>query len=198
MHWEHLFEDLEGQLVSEWEADRAALDAESERLRIARTALADRLRALAGRGRQLRVGLASGETLTGTLRETGADWLALEGAGRLTIVPLAAVRTIGADLGVLVESLGGDAAGPGARARMTLGFVLRDLARRRMPVHLGVCGAGTLHGTVDRAGADHLDLALHEAGQPRRADEVRGFRIIPQDAVSWVSMDRGAYDTGEA
>ena len=32
MRWDRFFEDLEDQLDSEWEAERAALDTESERL----------------------------------------------------------------------------------------------------------------------------------------------------------------------
>lgn len=46
MHWDRLFDDLESQLASEWEAERAALDAESERLRISRLDLHSRLRQL--------------------------------------------------------------------------------------------------------------------------------------------------------
>ena len=44
VHWDRLFEDLEGQLASEWESERAALDAESERLRISRLEQRSRLR----------------------------------------------------------------------------------------------------------------------------------------------------------
>ena len=62
---------------------------------------------------------------------------------------------------------------------MTLGFVLRDLARRRIPVHVTGCAGDDLHGTIDRAAADHLDLALHDPGEPRLAGAVRGFRMIP-------------------
>lgn len=192
VHWDHLFEDLEGQLAAEWESERAALDAESERLRIARIELIERLRQLAAHRAGLRVELRGGEAISGEAGEVGADWFALRGTSRLTIVPLSAVSALGADLGALLESLASAETG-GVRSRMTLGFVLRDLARRRVPVRLGV-GGRILHGTVDRAGADHLDLALHERDEPRRADAVRGFRIIPLDAVEWVAVERGAYD----
>ena len=46
VEWEHLFDDLEGQLAAEWESERAALDAESERLRISKVTLHDRLRVM--------------------------------------------------------------------------------------------------------------------------------------------------------
>ena len=39
MRWDRFFDDLEGQLASEWEAERAVLDSESERLRVARMTL---------------------------------------------------------------------------------------------------------------------------------------------------------------
>nr|MDQ2699570.1 hypothetical protein [Actinomycetota bacterium] len=48
MRWDRFFEDLEDQLSSEWEAERAALDTEAERLRLSRVTLRDRLVALAG------------------------------------------------------------------------------------------------------------------------------------------------------
>ena len=44
MRWDRFFDDLEGQLASEWEAERAALDTEAERLRLSRVALRERLR----------------------------------------------------------------------------------------------------------------------------------------------------------
>jgi hypothetical protein len=66
---------------------------------------------------------------------------------------------------------------------MTFGFILRDLARRRVPVVLSTRGGDDVHGTIDRAAADHLDLAVHDPETARRADAVRGFRIIPFAAV---------------
>ncbi len=52
MRWERFFDDLEDQLASEWEAERAALDSEAERLRLAHVALRERIAALAGGGRR--------------------------------------------------------------------------------------------------------------------------------------------------
>jgi hypothetical protein len=37
-------------------------------------------------------------------------------------------------------------------------------------------------------GADHLDLALHDADAPRRAAAVSAFRILPFSAVAWVRV----------
>ena len=47
-------------------------------------------------------------------------------------------------------------------------------------------GTRAVAGTIDRAGADHLDLALHDIDEPRRSATVRGYRLIPFTALSWV------------
>ena len=75
---------------------------------------------------------------------------------------------------------------------MSFGFVLRDLVRRRLAVTVHLRDGAALSGTIDRAGADHLDLALHDPGSPRRAASVTGFRMIPFDAVAWVRLEAAA------
>jgi len=188
MHWDRLFEDLEGQLASEWEAERAVLDAETERLRIARLELRARLRVLSSAGAEATIELGNGRRLPVTLQTLGADWLAVAARGTddvhvapaALLVPLHAIAGITADHGMILSSL--DAPGSAQHAlreRMTLGFVLRDLARRRIPVHLSTHAGDDVHGTIDRAAADHLDLAVHDPGQARLASAVHGFRIIP-------------------
>ena len=195
MHWDRLFEDLEGQLASEWESERAALDAESERLRISRPELRARLRMLCSSSASATIDLPGGHRIRARLHALGADWVAAslaeaEGTSstRTTqMIPLAAIRGLSVDHGLLLASLE-DAvdATPVLRERMSLGFVLRDLARRRVPVTLTTIDRLDLHGTVDRAGADHLDLALHDRGEARRASAVREFRIVPFAALASV------------
>jgi hypothetical protein len=196
VEWDHLFDDLEGQLAAEWEAERAALDAESERLRIAKLSLRERLRTMTAGAARAAVELSGGERWDCTLRVIGADWIGVSTPDdrRLRLIPLAAITAVAVDHGSLLASLAeraSDAPGAALRERMTLGFVLRDLARRRTPVTLARRGGDPQHGTIDRAGVDHLDLALHDAGDPRRARAVHGFRIVPLDAVTWVRIERG-------
>ena len=195
MHWDRLFEDLEGQLAAEWESERAALSAESERLRIARLDLRSRLRLMCEVGASVAIELANGRRLPVTVRTLGADWIAVESApgddvlhGRsVRIVPLQAVRGLRTDHGTVLTSLETTGeSGTALRERMTFGFVLRDLARRRVPVHLSLLIGDDVHGTIDRAGADHLDLAVHDAGTARLAGAVQGFRLIPFSAVAAV------------
>src|SRR5688572_14976600 len=113
MRWDRFFEDLEDQLASEWEAERAALDTEAERLRLSRMELRSRLSALVGaRSADDAVPpaleLADGTTLSGRIQALGADWLAAVPADGarwgMTIVPLAALRAIGLAYGELLRS----------------------------------------------------------------------------------------------
>ncbi|MFK4760539.1 hypothetical protein ACI3KS_06355 [Microbacterium sp. ZW T5_45] len=201
MQWERLFDDLEGQLASEWEAERAALAAESERLRISRLDLRSRLRLLCGAEALVTVDLIRGRREPVRLAALGADWIGAasspaEGtraARSMLVIPLSALRGLGIDHGLLLSSLEEQAEQqPNLRERMTLGFLLRDLARRRLPVRVQTVEGEDLHGTIDRAGADHLDLALHDAGSARLASAVQGFRIIPFEAIACVRTAAGA------
>lgn len=195
VHWDRLFEDLEGQLASEWESERAALDAESERLRISRLDLRRRLRVLCDGAATATIDL-QGLRIRARLRALGADWMAaspLEGGDAATrttrIIPLDAITGLGVDHGRLLASLnalGGTEAA--VRERMTLGFVLRDLGRRRAAVRVFRRDRSELHGTIDRAGSDHLDLAVHDPGTARTIGAVQEFRILPFAAVSSVQI----------
>ena len=202
MRWDRFFEDLEDQLDSEWEAERAALDTESERLRLSRVRLRERLVAIAAAGsaRPVSCELADGSVLDGRVWRVGADWFGLTGAAHgdgerrlavrpLWIVPLAAVQALALPVEDMLGSVRDAAAGDTLGQRMGLGFVLRDVVRRRVGVTVRLTTGRVLHGTIGRAGADHLDLALHDAGQPRRSGAVTGFRVVPFEAIAAVALD---------
>lgn len=191
--WDRFFEDLEGQLDVEWEAERAALDTEAERLRIARIPLRDRLVAIARAGRTVSVHVGDGGPLAGHVTRVGVDWCAIvpeDGAPRAVIVPLAAIVEIAASADVVLQAVRDAQPGPMLTQRMGLGFVLRDLARRRTPVTVHTRDRRMLTGTIDRAGADHLDIALHDRGAPRRRGDVTGYRVVPFAGVCAVELDR--------
>lgn len=194
MRWDRFFDDLEDQLDSEWEAERAALDTEAERLRLSRVSLRERLGALVGRDAREALpvfDLADGTVLRAAVSGVGADWVALapgEGRPSAVVAPLSAIVSIGMPHADLLRSARPEPLSSLAD-RMTFGFVLRDLSRRRAAVEVHLESGRVLHGTIDRAGADHLDLALHEQGSARRADAVTGFRVVPFAAVAWVRAD---------
>ncbi|HWM17178.1 MAG TPA: hypothetical protein VNP97_11380 [Microbacterium sp.] len=195
MRWDRFFDDLEGQLASEWEAERAALDTEAERLRLSRVALRERLTALVDSeaAQQPSIEVVDGTVLAAGVTGVGADWVALDGgrSGAL-VVPFASIAAIGMPHADVLRSARPVSARSALADRMTLGFVVRDLVRRRVAVTVHLANGRVLGGTIDRAGADHLDIALHEPGTPRRATAVTGHRIVPFAAVAWIRLDSGA------
>jgi len=191
VRWDRFFEDLEDQLDSEWEAERAALDSEAERLRLARLSLFERISALTDSvEHDVLVDVRGGASVAGRPVAAGPDWLAIDdGAPRgAFVVPFAAVIAVGAAHADVLRSARGGAPRR-LRERMTLGFVLRDLARRRVPVTLLAADGREYSGTIDRAASDHLDLALHDRGTPRRADAVTGHRVVPFTALSGIRLE---------
>lgn len=195
MRWDRFFEDLEDQLAAEWEAERAALDSEAERLRVSRLALRERLVGFAqADASPLSIELGDGSVLEASVSSVGADWMAvrpLRAPGAVesaVILPLHAVRAIGAAQGELLRSARPIEPESRLAQRVTFGFALRDLARRRAAVSVGVVSGRALSGTIDRVGADHLDLALHDPDSPRRSGAVTAFRILSFDAVAWVRV----------
>lgn len=197
MRWERFFEDLEDQLAAEWEAERAALDSEAERVRVARLELRSRLVALAAApAPSVSLEMSDGSAIDATIDAVGADWMAVrarvtgsEAQGAIVVLPLRALRSLGAAHGEVLRSARPSPPEGRLAQRITFGFALRDLARRRVPVVVGVVSGRALTGTLDRVGADHLDLAVHDAGSPRRASEVTGYRVIAFEAVAWVRVD---------
>jgi hypothetical protein len=197
VQWERFFEDLEDLLAAEWEAERAALESEAERLRLARVDLRARLVGIARDAEApVTIELADGVTLDVRLMAVGADWIAAaesEGGRRLVLAPLASLRGLHAAHGDLLRSARSHESTYRLAERVTFALALRDLARRRVGVAVAPAGVDAsgriLTGTIDRVGADHLDLALHDARAPRRASEVRSYRLIPIAAVAWVRID---------
>jgi len=189
MRWDDLFDDLESQLEQELGAEEGDVLAEEERLRLGRLALRDRLLAMTrpadGPGEQLRLSLRDGSTVTVAVGSIGRDWLVGEliGARRGScVVPLSAVSALLPTPEQLARSVATEPAAEPAialSARLGLAFVLRDLCRRRAAVDLSTASGERVHGTIDRVGRDHLDVAEHEPGVPRRAASVGRIRILP-------------------
>ena len=178
MRWQELFDDLEAQFDAAQAVELAGEVVERTRRELALVRLADRLRA--AERAPLTVTLPGAGPVRGRLLDTGVDWLLLEESGaREVLVPLAAV------LGV--TGLGPRAAAPDdspVAKRLDLRWALRGLARSRTGVALGLVDGSTVTGTLDRVGADHLDLAEHGLGEARRAGAVRQVRLVPLSALA--------------
>ena len=180
MRWQRLFADLQAELeAGEAAADRAE-DASRIRLETGAVRLEERLGGALGREVTLRC-RGAGE-LRGVLAEAGAGWVLLTETGaREVLVAVPAIRTVaGLDRGTAPP-----AEGEVAR-RLDLRWALRGLARDRSPVQVLLDDGGSLTGTVDRVGADFLELAEHAPDEPRRSTAVRRVRGIALDAVAAV------------
>ena len=193
MRWDQLFDDLESQLDQEQRDEERALALEEERLRLGRITLRDRLVAM-GRAEgddsvgSIRIELRGARMLDVRPLAFGRDWMSAAvhtagSGGGQCIVPLEAIEAVLPTAGQLERSLEPSPASSARLAeRIGLPFVLRDLCRRRTPVHL-TTDDGRVHGTLDRVARDHLDLAVHEPGTLRRDSEVRGIRIVPLERI---------------
>ena len=198
MRWDLLFDDLESQLDREQRDEERALAIEDERLRLGRLTLRDRLTAISRATDDgdaiVRVELHGGVVMALRPLAFGRDWMSAESRAadrrsRQCVVPLAAIAAVLPSRSQLDPSL---EPVPESSARLAerigLSFVLRDLCRRRTPVRLTTVD-GMVHGTLDRVARDHVDLALHEPGSPRREREIQGYRIVPLARVLLIEFD---------
>jgi hypothetical protein len=183
MRWDNLFDDLESQLEHELGAEETDLQAEEERLRLGRLSMRDRLVALRAESAAVRVTLSGGRALAVRPLVFGRDWLSgdvVDDSARRAqvILPLTAIATVQLDRQQVERSLVAPAGSePALSDRLGLAFVLRDLCRRRRALELEL-SSGVLHGTIDRVGRDHLDLAVHEPGTARREAAVGQYRVV--------------------
>lgn len=181
MRWDALFADLEAQAGSLEHAERAAEVEERARIEVAAIGLVDRLRAAVDT--PLRLQCAGALALTGVLRRVGPDWLLLdEGSGREVLATAAAVHGI---TGLSRLSAVPNSAA-GVESRLTLRHALRGLARDRSPVRVCRVDGSTLDATIDRVGADFIEVALHAPGETRRRTDVRDVTLVPFAALAAV------------
>lgn len=180
MRWDALFADLEAAVEGAQRLEYEAEVAEQARAEYAAVRLADRLRAHAGR--RIVCHLVDGQRLEGAVREVGPHWVILQGAQGQVLVPGPALAG--------VDGLGRSAALPDGELarRLGLGVVLRGLAVRRVPVRLALHGGELAAGTVDRVGADHLDLAVHAPDEACRCAGATAVRLVPFGAVMSIHL----------
>ena len=175
MRWESFFADLEAQFEAEQRRDLDSEVSDRTRRERAQVSLMDRLTAAVGT--RLTVRLVTGDVVEGDLQDIGADWVLLRvrATPRDALVPVAAV--------VGVVGLGQRAAQETVARRFGLGYAVRALSRDRATVALTDTSGRTLTGTIDRVGADLLDLAEHSAERVRRAENVTGRVSVPFAAI---------------
>ena len=181
MRWEQLFADLQAQFEAEEAAVELAEAGSRARSEIGALTIGDRLRG--GVGLSLVLSCGGAGTVAGTLVDVGPDWLLVVGDGaRQSLVATAAVRSVS---GLGRRTAVPEPAGP-VRGRLDLRRALRGLARDRSAVQIVLDDGGVLTGTLDRVGADYVDLAEHPADLPRRSEAVRGVQTIVIGAIAVV------------
>lgn len=188
MRWDRLFADLEARFADL--ADEQAAAEQADRDRVATGAVTAAQRVAGAVGRRVRLAVAGGREHEGVLRRVGQDFLLTEDDyGRDVLVALAAVTSI-AGLSSATAPAAAD-----RPVRLDLRRALRSVARDRSMVAVSVIGAPTssdgvggneIWGTIDRVGADFVEIAVHPVGEVRRAALVRGVTLVPLRAVTVV------------
>jgi hypothetical protein len=181
MRLDALFEDLESQFDALQDGDLYGEVADRIRAEVGKITVLDRLRGAVGT--VVRVELTHAEPVHGTLSRVGKDCLLLEAERREEwLIPVTALTAVHG-LGPWAEPAEGAVA-----AKLGLAHLLRGIARDRSPVTL-YCAAGSAHpvtGTIDRVGADFLEVAEHPLDAPRRRTEVYNSRLVPTQTLTAV------------
>ena len=178
MRWEQLFADLEAQVAEQEAVAEQAEQGSRARAEFGRVRLVDRLRG--SLGQQVSLTCAGAGQLAGRLADVGVDWVLLTDAQQREV--LVAVRALSSVAGLAGVTAPATEDGPVARA-LDLRRALRGLARDRAAVQCLLGDGGALTGTIDRVGADFVELAEHPLDQPRRRGAVSGVRAVPLAAV---------------
>lgn len=181
MRWEALFADLEAQRAALEQAELDAEVAERSRGEVGGLALLDRARAAVGGRLQLR--LTGGLTVNGWLTRTGPGWLLLaEDGGHEALV--AGERLVSA------RGFGRRSAVPGSagvvESRIGIRQLLRAVARDRSQVRVHLVDGTVVDATIDRVGADFIDVAAHPPGEPRERAAPRETLLVMISAIAAV------------
>jgi hypothetical protein len=199
MRWERLFQDLEDQLDRETDAELEDIARDEERLRISRMSLIERVRDYLGPPDEAPALTISVDQLllTCAVIRCGRDWILVQvrepgSLAGTALLPIAAVRSFRINEWSASEmnrpqrdaSAG---AQRGVSPEIAFTFVLRDLCRRRRHVTLRSATTET-SGTIERVGKDHLDIAVHPAGQPRSAQSVSHVEVVPLARIDLVHL----------
>ena len=179
MRWDELFADLEAQLDAAEELAQQSEVADRSRREAALLTLVDR--AVAAVGSRVRVRTAGRSSVDGVLTDVGPEWLLLaESEGLESLVPLDAVISV---RGLTARSASPESDGHVFR-RMGLGSALRAVSRDRAYVTAELVDGSTASGTVDRVGADFLELSDRVTGEVSAATGRPAVTTVPFSALA--------------
>lgn len=177
MRWDRLFDDLEAQAAAR---SRLELDAEvAERTRLERSKVTLGERIAGAVGSDVVAHLRGGSLVRGRVEDCGDQWLLLvESGGRQMLVAVPAV------LGL--SGLGRPRDDTRSR-RFGIASAVRGISRDRRAVVVVDVDGGSVHGTIDAVGSDAFDISEHPLDTPRRAEHIRGERVVPFAAVAMIA-----------
>jgi hypothetical protein len=181
VRWDRLFDDLEAQLAASERAELAAEVSDRTRTEVARVHLLDRLRSAIGSPVDLTI--EGTDNQRGVLARAGTGWLLVDVASRPEVV--VAEHAILALRGLPVAAAEPTTVGI-VESRLDFAHMMRAVARDRSAVSLVLRNGSPYAGTIDRVGADFVDLAEHAPDEPRRAAQVNALRTVPFAAISLV------------
>jgi hypothetical protein len=179
MRWDELFADLEAQLEQAEATELAGEVADRTRREASLLRIPDRLGAAVGR--DLVVHCQGAGPVAGRLTEVGPDWLLLESPTRHEVLVNAVHVVDVVGLTPAAEQQDGK-----VWRALDLAWALRGLARSRVAVQVVQCSGAQRSGTLDRVGADFVELAEHPPGEARRPSSVHQVVLIPIAAMSVV------------
>ncbi len=181
MRWQRLFADLTAQFDEAEAAAELAESAARARAELGAVSLAERF--AGSSGAEVRLRCRGAGLIAGVLVDVGPDWLLLvdeRGAERVV-----ATRSLTSVTGLGRRTAHEEDGGP--RVEFGLRLVLRATARDRSAVTLTTDDGAVLTGTIDRVGADFVELAEHPVDEPRRAAAVRAVHAIALASVAVVT-----------
>ncbi|WP_153506616.1 hypothetical protein [Cumulibacter manganitolerans] len=182
MRWDRLLADLAALEEARARGEMLGEAAERGRLETARVALENRLSAAVGG--ELTVAVEGGQRCSGRVEAAGDGWLLLRSGPAAWLVATAHLVWVANLPRHTVPAPDGAAAA--IHRGLGLRHVLRGVAADRSAVQLGLGSNAPVSGTIDRVGADFVDLAVHDVGAPRRAGEVQGVRTVPIAAIRYL------------
>lgn len=172
---DELLAGIEAQAGAAVAAEDDSLTEDRCRAEFARVGLLDRVRtAMWARFEVHGIGDVAGE-----IAHVGADCVLLRADDGDWIIRHAAIQGVhGLPL----------ASRPAGSVDSRLGFAaqIRAWTPERSVVRVSRLFAGHITGTLDRVGVDHLDIAEHDPGEPRRNHLVRRVMSVPFGAISAV------------
>ncbi len=187
MRWQELFADLEAEASSLQRLDEGREIADRTRGELAQVGLLNRLRASVG-GR-LTVRVAGTGELTGRLERVGADWILITSTDEV-VIALSALMAV-ADLSSAAVSDSGVGV---IASRLRLTSVLRAVARDRSAVRITMVDGSGLVGTLDRVGADFVDLAVHSLEEAPRPQHVRSRATVALASMAFLRRQPPGWD----